>query len=292
MLSVGDSQVVRIEELNLELWTTLLPDWRKEMADQHREWLAPRFYTPDRDMFKVSIHSWLVKTPRHQILIDTCSGNHKLRPTFKLLNQLDTPWLDRLQGAGVSPEDVDYVICTHFHVDHVGWNTRRVGNRWVPTFPNATYVLSRVEREVRDPQFGVAKQGSPDHMIFLDSILPVIEAGQARMVEGDEALAEGVDLVPAPGHAPGQMAVRVRSRGEEAMFVGDVMHHPLQIHHPQWNTNLCEDPDMARRTRVRILEHCVEHASLLAPAHFASPHCGQVIRAGSGFAFQPSERVP
>lgn len=292
MLFVGNMVVARIEELNLELWSTLLPNWHRDMADQHRGWLVPNFYVPEKDMFKVSIHSWLVKTPRHRILIDTCAGNQKNRPTFKLLNELDTPWLDRLKGAGVSPEEVDFVICTHIHVDHVGWNTRQVGGRWVPTFPNATYVLSRLEREARDPAYGVAKQGSPDHMIFLDSILPVIEAGQAMMVEGDEALAEGVDLVPARGHAPGQMAVRMRSLGEEAMFVGDVMHHPLQIYYPSWNTNLCEDPDLAQRTRVRILEHCAQHDSLLAPAHFASPHCGHVIRRERGFAFVPSERQP
>ena len=292
MLRIGDFELYRIEELDLELWSTLLPDWRKEMAADHQPWLAPSFYVPEKDRFKVSIHSWLVKTAQHNILIDTCSGNNKHRPTFRLLDNLNTPWLDRLQDAGVSPADVDFVICTHFHVDHVGWNTQRVGDRWMPTFPNATYVLSRIEREARDPAFGVAAEGSPDHMIFVDSILPVIEAGQAMMVEGDEAIVEGVDLVPAPGHSPGQMAVRIRSGDEEAMFVGDVLHHPLQIYHPDWRTNVDEDPDAARRTRLRILSHCVEHGSLLAPAHFARPHCGHVLPSAAGFTFIPVEHLP
>lgn len=292
MLFVGEFEITRVEELDLELRSALLPDWRKELADKHRDWLVPDFYVPEKDLFRVSIHSWLVKSPKHRILIDTCAGNHKRRPTFRLLNELDTPWLDRLKNAGFSPGNIDYIICTHFHVDHVGWNTRRVSDRWVPTFPNATYYFSRREREVRDPAFGIAKEGSPDHMIFLDSILPVIEAGQAVFVEGSESIANGIDFIPAPGHSPGQMGVRIRSDDKEAMFIGDVLHHPLQIYYPLWNSNQCENPDLARRTRIRILEYCAQNGSLIAPAHFARPHCGHVIPSELGFTFVPSESQP
>jgi glyoxylase-like metal-dependent hydrolase (beta-lactamase superfamily II) len=292
MLRVGDFEISRVEELQLELWSSMLPDWQQQMASENHAWLTPDFYAPESDRFKISIHSWLVKRAEHRILIDTCAGNQKIRPTFKLVNELDTPWMERLGEAGVSPEDVDFVICTHFHVDHIGWNTRLEGCRWVPTFPNAKYVFPRREFEALDPAFGIAKPGSAAHLIFLDSILPVIEAGQAMFVEGDESILEGVDLIPAPGHSPGQVAVRIRSRGEEAMFVGDVLHHPLQIYHPDWNTSLCEDPVEARRTRLSVLNHCAQHGSLLAPAHFGRPHCGNVRRELSGFSFVPSEHLP
>lgn len=292
MLRVGDFEVRRIEELELELGSALLPDWRQEMASQNHAWLTPDFYVPESDRFKVSIHSWLVQRGEHRILIDTCAGNHKVRPTFKLVNELSTPWVDRLADAGVLPEDVDFVICTHFHVDHVGWNTHLVSGRWVPTFPNAKYVFPRLEWEALDPAFGIAKPGSAGHMIFLDSILPVIESGQATFVEGGESIVEGVDLLPARGHSPGQVMVRIRSKGEEAMFVGDVLHHPLQICHPDWNSSLCEDALGARRTRLGVLNHCAQHASLLAPAHFGRPHCGKVRQERSGFTFVPSENLP
>jgi len=288
MPRIGDIEVTRIEEVNLREPPILFAEWRKEMADEYRDWLVPDFYSPDADTFHVSIHSWLLRTPRHTILIDTCGGNAKLRPASPRFHQLDTPYLERLAAAGVAPADVDYVICTHFHVDHVGWNTRLVDGRWVPTFPKATYVLSRLECEVRDPRRTPGKEPTPGNLIFNDSILPVIESGQARMVEGDERVLEGIDLTPTHGHSPGQMAVRVQSRGEEGMFIGDVMHHPLQVYHPNWNSRFCEDPEAARRTRLRVLEHCAEHQSLVLPAHFATPHCGKVVRREGRFAFVPA----
>ena len=251
--------------------------------------LAPDFYDAENDLFKVSIHSWLLRRGNVRILIDTCAGNHKCRPTFKLIHELNTPWIERLGQAGVRQEEVDFVVCTHFHVDHVGWNTRLLDGRWVPTFPNARYIFPRLEREALDPAFGVAKVGSSEHAIYRDSILPIIEAGQAVFVEGCESIADGVDLMPVPGHSKGQVAVRVRSCGAEAMFVGDVVHHPLQIYHPEWNSSLCEDPVIARETRLRVLRHCARNASLLAPAHFARPHCGTVRHDSSGFSFLPSE---
>ena len=292
MLRVGDFEIARVHEIELELWSSLLPDWRREMALENQACLTPEFYVAENDRFRVSIHSWLVKKDGLCILIDTCAGNHKSRPAFKLVNDLNTPWIARLGAAGVLPEEVDFVICTHFHVDHVGWNTRRVEQQWVPTFPNARYVFPRLEREALDPAFGIANEGSSEHTIFLDSILPVIDAGQAMFVEGGESIADGVDLVATPGHSPGQIAVRVHSNGAEAMFVGDVVHHPLQICHPDWNSALCEDPIVARRTRMSILHHCAQHASLLAPAHFASPYCGTVRGGASGFSFLPSEQIP
>ncbi len=290
MRRIGDVEVTRIEELNLRELPILFAEWRKEMAGDYKDWLSPDFYIPDADTFLVSIHTWLLRTPRHTILIDTCGGNAKERPASPRFHRLDIPYLERLAAAGVTPGDVDYVICTHTHVDHVGWNTRLLDGRWVPTFPKATYILSRIECEARDPRRDPSKPPTPGGLIFLDSVLPVIEAGQARLVEGEERILDGIELVPTRGHSPGQMAVRVRSQGEEGMFIGDVMHHPLQVYNPSWNSRYCEDPEAARRTRMRVLEHCAEHASLVLPAHFAGPHCGKVVRRGERFAFVPAAK--
>lgn len=200
---IGDVQVTRIEELNLTEQSILFAEWRKEMIAEHRGWMLPDFYIPETDTFLVGIHSWLVRTPRHTMLIDTCAGNAKVRAASPRFHLLNTPYLERLKAAGVAPEDVDYVICTHFHVDHVGWNTRLLDGRWVPTFPKAAYIFSRIECEARDPRREASREPSPAGQVFLDSILPVIESGQARLVEGDENIIEGVDLMPTRGHSPG-----------------------------------------------------------------------------------------
>lgn len=291
LLSVGDFEVRRIAELDVELPTALLPDWRREFADEQLHWLVPRFYRPERDRFPVSIHTWLLRASRNTVLIDTCAGNGKERPTYRRLGGLKTPYLDNLASAGVRPQDVDFVICTHFHVDHVGWNTKLIDGRWQPTFPNAQYLFSRLEREARDPAYGTAREGTAEHQIYVDSILPVIEAGQARFVEGNEEIVNGLDLMPTPGHSPGHLAVLLRSRGKEALFTGDVMHHPLQIRFPDWNSNLCENREMARETRRRVLERCADNGSLLLPAHFAAPHYGRVRRSEESFRFLPGDEA-
>lgn len=293
MLRIGAFEISRIEEIELDLWSSLLPDWRQDMTPEiDVASLNANFYVPTSDRFRVSIHSWLVSGYGNRILIDTCAGNNKSRPTYNLVNELCTPWIARLGDAGAAPDDIDFVICTHLHVDHVGWNTRLEGTQWIPTFPNAKYIFPRVECEALDPSFGISKPGSPEHQIFLDSIQPVIQRGQAQLVDGNEAIAEGVDLVSTPGHSPGHVTVRVRSNGEEAMFVGDVLHHPLQVSHPDWNSSLCMDPAMARSTRHRMLSHCAQHGSLLAPAHFGRPYCGRVRQERSAFSFIPSEQIP
>ena len=287
MICLGDIAFTRIEELVLRMPTGLLAGWDKEAALGQQEWMVPDFYLPEKDRIMISIHSWLIRTRRHVMLIDTCGGNAKPRPSYRGVNQLDTPYLERLAAAGVAPEQVDYVICTHLHVDHVGWNTRLVAGRWVPTFPNAVYVLPRRELDQFDPRSGSVSELSPEHQIYLDSVQPVLDAGQARIVEGDENLAEGIDLMPAPGHSPGHVAVRVRSRGEQALFSGDVLHHPIQVYYPRWNSRSCSDPDGARRTRLKILEHCATSGSLLLPAHFAKPHYGRIATRDGGYAFVP-----
>ena len=179
------------------------------------------------------VHSYVVRTPHHNIVVDTCVGNDKHRPGLAEFNRMQTPWLDNLRATGISPEQVDFVMCTHLHSDHVGWNTRLHDGRWVPTFPNARYVFARREYECReranaadDPNAATA---------FQDSILPVVVSGQALLVESDFALDDHVYLEPAEGHTPGNVVIHLRSRGSAGVLSGDVLHHPIQVMYPEWS---------------------------------------------------------
>lgn len=268
----------------------MLPGWDPEILKEHGGWLSPNFYEAASGKFISSIHSWVIKTRHHTILVDTCCGNGKDRPGFERFHMLDTPYLERLRAAGVAPEQVDYVMCTHLHVDHVGWNTRLLDGRWVPTFPNAKYVFSRVEADYWDPAKN--KELTPAQAaIFIDSVLPVIAAGQAQVVEmtdqlGDGQICDGLLIEPAPGHAPGHVVLRLLSGGDEGIFIGDVMHHPIQVYRPEWSSGFCADPKQAEASRRRVLEQCCETGALVFPAHFGAPHVGRVRRAGAGYRFE------
>ena len=283
---LGDFTVARIGE-NLRPGFEpqyLFPDWDPEILKEHGHWMMPNYYAEKTNQFIASIHSWLIRSKHHVILVDTCCGNGKHRPEFPRFHNLDTPYLERLRAAGVEPEDVDYVLCTHLHVDHVGWNTRLVDGRWVPTFPNAKYIFSRAERDHWDPTLNLDLP-EDSKAIFEDSIHPVIAARQDRVVEAAHQIEEGLLIEPAPGHTPGHVMLRLLSGSEEAVFSGDILHHPIQVYRPQWNSRFCTDPVQSERTRKRVLEHCAEHNCRLLPAHFGSPHLGWVRRKGSGFSF-------
>jgi glyoxylase-like metal-dependent hydrolase (beta-lactamase superfamily II) len=292
MIRIGDFEITRIEEIQLPEPSSLFAEWRAEHVAEHRDLLPRSFYDPATDCFVSSIHSWLVRTPNQVILIDTCGGNGKPRPASPRFDHLDRPYLQRLAAAGVRPEDVDVVINTHLHVDHVGWNTTLADGAWVPTFRKARYLFPRIEREARDPMRGAANRPLATLLPFKDSVQPILEAGMAELLEGNETLAPGIDLMPVRGHAPGQMAVRLRSGGQEALFIADVMHQPVQVYHPDWNSKYCENPELARQTRMRVLEYCAEHASLVLPAHFGAPHCGRISRQGERFTLTLSDTMP
>ncbi|MEX3629003.1 MAG: MBL fold metallo-hydrolase [Burkholderia sp.] len=283
---IGQVSVTRIEELHGpgfrpdELFAT----WDPAVFEAHRQWLAPNFYQPSSERIIMSVHSWLIRTPHHTILVDTCCGNGKERPASPHFHQLNEPYLERLRSAGVEPEEVDYVLCTHLHVDHVGWNTRLVDGRWVPTFPNAKYVFSREELNFWDPSTNPhLPEASRD--VFVDSVLPVIAARQDHVIGMTDRLSDSLLIEPAPGHSPGHVLLRLTSGRDEAVFIGDVMHHPIQIYQPEWNSRFCLDPGLAVSTRRRVLSHCAEHHALMFPAHFGAPHAGRILSKGEAFAF-------
>jgi glyoxylase-like metal-dependent hydrolase (beta-lactamase superfamily II) len=227
----------------------------------------------------MSIHAFVVETPDRRIVVDTCLGNDKQNRRIPHWNNLQGPFLRDLAEAGYPRESIDTVLCTHLHVDHVGWNTMLVDGRWVPTFPQARYLLGRAEFA-----HWTGDHGREDmRPILADSVLPVHEAGLVDLVETDHALCPEVSLVPTFGHTPGHVSVRVASRGEEALITGDFLHHPCQIAHPDWSSTADWDADQAHRTRLRMYRELADRPVLVLGTHFAGATAGRIVRDGEGF---------
>jgi glyoxylase-like metal-dependent hydrolase (beta-lactamase superfamily II) len=252
-------------------------DWAR-----HRTWMEPRALDPVSGNLVLVIQAFLVRTRHHTILIDTCVGDHKHRPhrPFWHMQKLDT-FLPRLAAAGVAPEDVDYVMCTHLHSDHIGWNTQLRDGRWVPTFPKAQYIFAREELEsweqlhAQDPQ-----------QQFFDSVLPVIEARQAQLVTSDFALDDDVWLEPTPGHTQGHVSIRLASEGAQAVVTGDCIHSPVQCLAPEWIMRADVDPALAKATRRRFLERYCETGVTVCATHFPEPSIGRITQRDNAFWFE------
>ncbi len=279
---VGDATVTKVTERHLSLKaSTLFSQFDPEVITEHRPWLAGDHLDASEENLLLSVHTWVVRIGGRTILVDTGIGNHKDRPFGAIFHQLDTPFLQRLALAGVSPDDVDLVLHTHLHVDHVGWNTRLHEGKWVPTFPNARYVFPTVEREFYDTDAAASRR-----IVFEDSVLPVIEAGLADEIgaQGGEYL-PGIRFKPTPGHSPGHMSIEIESAGECAIFTGDVWHHPLQVYRPHWNSMFCADHEGATRSRRWLLDRAAQKNALLFTPHFAGTSAGTARRTGEGFAW-------
>ena len=284
--AIGAVQVARVEEyLGLGFAPKMLfPAFQPEMVAPLASWLVPRYYDPAQDRLRTSIHSWVVRTAWHTILIDTCVGNSKERPQIPRFHRLDTQWLDHLREAGVRPEDVDFVMCTHLHADHVGWNTHLVDGRWKPTFPNARYIFGREEFARWDSRLAGYDHRHVNDNVFEDSILPVAESGRMVLVDDGYTIDGALTVEPAPGHTRGHVRIRLRSQGQEALFSGDIAHHPLQVYHPELYTPFDDDPAQGIATRLRLLEDCVARSAVLFPTHFAEPHMCRIRGTGNGYS--------
>ncbi len=291
-MSVGSCQVSRIEEMLTPGFDPkfLLPDFDPAIFDEHPALKAANFWHAGLGKVMSSMHSWLIRSGERIILIDTGCGNHKTRalPLFERFHMLNLPFLDNLAAHGVRPDDVDLVICTHLHIDHVGWNTQLVDGRWVPTFPNARYVFGRREYEHwRTPGAGLSKL--PENAdVIADSVMPVVEAGLAEFVDHGARILDGIEVEDAPGHTAGQMMVKLTSGRDAVVFSGDCIHQPLQVFRPDWNSRFCEDPEAARATRRGLLDYCADRNAIIMPAHFGAPHAGFVERSGDSWRFKPA----
>ena len=258
--------------------------------EANKDWLMPRYIDPETIEVILCIQSYVIKTSHHTILVDTCVGNHKSRPARPSWHMQNAPFIEELARVGVHPEEVDFVLCTHLHVDHVGWNTKLLDGRWVPTFPNAKYIFSRNEFELWAARYEKGET-VPVPLVYEDSVLPIVEAGQAIIVEDTHQIDDGMWLEPAPGHTPGHVMLNLKSGEETALMSGDVIHHPLQLIRPDWSSRACEDPHLSAVSRTKMLERVADTNTLLCPAHFGSPTMGHVIsHATDGFRYRLIEK--
>jgi glyoxylase-like metal-dependent hydrolase (beta-lactamase superfamily II) len=292
MLRIGDAEITRVEESILEEDPSLFAGLDEDVIALNRDWLVPDFFDEQKRCLFTMIHSWVLRFRGKTILIDTAGGDDKDRPLSPRFHMKKTGFLERMKAAGVEPQDVDMVVLTHLHVDHVGWNTTLRDGRWLPTFPNAVHVVSAGELETRDPARGGAARPEATWAIYRDSVQPVLDAGLARIVEGTEELMPGLDLIPLPGHAPGMMGLRLRDGGKEALFVTDALHQPIQLRYPHWSSRYCENPVQATETRLKILRHAADTDAHILPAHFIKPYCARVRVDGEAYAFLPPDTVP
>jgi glyoxylase-like metal-dependent hydrolase (beta-lactamase superfamily II) len=286
VFTVGQASIARIEETYLPVYRPgdIFPEWNDTIAAEHAHWLAPNHYDAAQGLIKLSVHSWLLQVGNKKFLIDACCGNHKRRPTRPFWNMLDTPYLERLAAAGARPQDIDYVMCTHLHHDHVGWNTQLRDGRWVPTFPNARYVISKPDFEYYCKLDADPDQTEPvEFGTFRECVLPVVEAGRADLVAGPHRLNEYLEIVPAPGHSAGHVVFKLDSGGERAVFIGDVLHHLMQVYYPHWNFPKNADVEAARASRRMVLDHCASTGALMLPGHVGAPFAGYVEASGKGF---------
>lgn len=284
-MRIGEVTVHRIVEQETAFLPALemFPTLTAELLADNRDWLAPAAL--DADGFLVlCFQSYVLRTPHHVILIDSCIGNHKPRPNRPKWHQkTDTAFMTALAAEGLRVEDIDIVMCTHLHADHVGWNTRLEGGRWVPTFPNARYVFGAAEYahwEAANAKSAVAP--------FNDSVLPIVEARRADLVSGDHAIDDCVRLIPTPGHTPGHVAVGFGRGRDDGVVAGDLMHSPLQTRYPELSPVFDVDGARAAVTRRAFLERCCDTATLCCPAHFPSPSWGHIRRWGDGFRCEPA----
>lgn len=281
--TVGDVEIIQLIELEAgELIQSII---KEATPTRIREipWLAPHF-ADEAGSLKALVQGFLIRSGANAILVDTCNGNDKRRTDVPQWGQLQTDFLSQLSSTGTSVSDVRAVVCTHLHMDHVGWNTRWSGRIWVPTFPNADYIFSRPEYEYWSGK--PAKEIADDKAAFDDSVLPIVNAGLARFVADDHNIDRSVRLIPTPGHTPGHVSVLIESRSDRAIISGDVLHHPCQIAHPTWSTDSDTFPDAATATRRRLLEELANSQTVLIGSHFANPVAGRIVRLDDGFKFQ------
>lgn len=284
-LTIGDYGIARIAELEFPAFPALefFPAATPDMLEAARRALPGRISADGKIV--MSFHSFVLKTGRHTIVIDTCCN--KPRPGRGQFDVGKADYLAGLAAAGVKPEEVTHVMCTHLHWDHVGWNTRMVDGQWVPTFPNAQYVMAKREYDHWDAVYAKDKgnQANPHALAFEDSVLPLIRAEKAILVHDDFELDNGISIEPCHGHTPGHVVVNVASNDKSGVFIGDVIHHPIQLLFPELSTRADYNQDAARASRRALIDKHAGSGNLVLPHHFSTPSCGTIEPEGNGFRF-------
>jgi glyoxylase-like metal-dependent hydrolase (beta-lactamase superfamily II) len=280
--TAGDLTIHRIIEQESTFLPALefLPTLTPEVLTENRAWMQAANALDASDVLILCFQSYVVKTPHHTILIDSCIGNDKPRPQRPKWNmKTDDTYMRALAAAGFSVGDIDYVMCTHMHVDHVGWNTRLENGRWVPTFPNARHVFAKTEF---DYWMGVhAKTSVP---VIEDSVMPIVEAKRFEVVGNDHQIGDHVRILPTPGHTPGHSAFVLGRGKDDAVFSGDLIHSPIQARYPELSMKFDVDQAEAAKTRRSFLERYCDADTVCCTAHFPSPSVGKIRRKGNGFS--------
>ncbi|MFI6564411.1 MBL fold metallo-hydrolase [Streptomyces sp. NPDC050534] len=287
---LGNVEVIRIVEWQAPYAParTLVPESTAEVWTDNEDWLAPDHWDRGSDRVVVALQTWVLRSGGRTILIDTSVGNGRERPGSPQFHHWQGDFLGLLARAGVSPQQVDVVVNTHVHGDHVGWNTFGVDGGWAPTFPNAQYLIPAADDFHYGPDHAYGNGvREDDRLIYEDSIAPIHASGQAVLWDGTYRIDEHLTLESAPGHTPGSSVLRLESAGDRAVFVGDLLHSPVQILQPSWNSCFCLDPVRAAASRRRILERAAATRELVVPAHFGGPGAVEVRKEGREFALGP-----
>ncbi len=282
---VGEVRITLIREMEADAIPAeaLIPEWNPAEVETHKEGLVPVCMDESTRQLGLSNHSWLVQTPLHTALIDTGVGNGKKR-SDPMFNNLNTPFLKRLEAHGIAPENVDYVLLTHLHVDHVGWNTRWDGGDFIPTFPNARYFMSRREKEHYAALLGSVGAEASVTAQYVDSIIPILGQADFIGIDGGE-LFDGLSYFPTPGHSIDHMSIKLHSASEDAIFAGDVFHHPMQIFKPEWSSVYSENKSLGEKSRQMVLEYAASSGALVFTTHCPGSSAGYITREGRGFSW-------
>jgi glyoxylase-like metal-dependent hydrolase (beta-lactamase superfamily II) len=273
---IGDVKVTRVLELEMPLPAEgLIANIVPERLAEHASWLKPHFMDDDGQI-RLSIHALVVESGGKTIVVDTCLGND--RPLPQGFGPLQTSFLDDLESV-VKREQVDYVLCTHLHFDHIGWNTMLVDGDWVPTFPNAKYLFARQEYE----HWSTAADN--ENIDFRYGVTPIVEAGLHELVESNHELTDEVSLEATPGHTPGHVSVRIQSAGRQAVITGDMVHHPVQLAEPGWGSHPDSLPELATQTRRDFVARYGDAPVLVIGTHFSGPTAGRIVKVGDSCRF-------
>lgn len=274
-MTLGDVEVIRIVEWRKQFLPApdVFPDIHANVWKSNKDWLAPDHWEPDSNRTVIALQAWILRSGGRTILVDTNAGSGRERPGMApYFDQCQSDFLDILAQAGIHPQDIDIVVNTHLHVDHVGWNTTDMDGEWIPTFPHAQYLIPAADDAHYGPDNTSGKNlQKVDRLIYEDSIAPIHHAGQALLWDGLHHIDEHLTLESAPGHTPGSSVLRLSSKSERAVFAGDVLHSPLQILEPCCSSSFCTNPQQAATTRHRILGRAADEHELLIPGHFAGP---------------------
>ncbi len=293
-LKLGDIQIDRVVELDRWVFPAkkLFPNITTDILAACQEWLDERFVDFNNAQLILGVHSFLIRAPKKTILVDTCNGNHRHRPSIRTRHQLNTRYYTNLLDTGVRPEDIDIVLTTHLHPDHCGWNTRLVNHEWVPTFPKAKYLINKVELEEIE-SFVVArrKKGEVNDIteMYNDSVLPIITSGQLQLFDTRQntrcCLCQDVHVESTPGHSTGHVAIRVNGGGRKAVITGDAIHHPIQFNALNLANASDSNPLLATETRTRLIRECIDTNTIILGTHFAGPTACTISSTSSQLKF-------